>query len=141
MIRIVLLDLSLKLEVGANVMFKKMRDSSWIHGTIVDKAKFPRSYVIRSRDGKTYRRNSSFIKLLRNYPVSETRSAVLDSDNDSLSDVDVNLDVNQDQNIARCNYVTIMVTNLNGKHNVNGNNYVSRSGRAVRKPARYIESC
>lgn len=51
-----------ELKVNENVMFKKKPNELWLPATVVNKCKEPNSYIIRTPDGATYRRNRLHIK-------------------------------------------------------------------------------
>ena len=47
-------------------------NDKWIHGSIVEKHETPRSYVVKTSNGKKYRRNRHDLKPTKSLPKDET---------------------------------------------------------------------
>lgn len=97
---------------GQNIMFKKnAEDKMWSPGKVESKTSYPRSYNITTEDGRTYRRNRQHIS---------TGSPQYNSDDDYISCDNEEMDP---ENTALRSM----------------DNYVTRSGRIVRPPTRFLE--
>jgi len=52
---------------GSKVLLQDKFTKKWSKGIIVEKTKFPRSYIVKDDKGKLIRRNTHFIKRLKEY--------------------------------------------------------------------------
>lgn len=96
---------------GQQILFKKNAgDRTWSPGKVIAKTSCPRSYEIESSDGKVFRRN---------------RQHIIESSSDGYQTTSPNIDDS--------------VSDLEQDVIVNMNNYVTRSGRNVKVPSRFLE--
>lgn len=117
---------------GDSIIIRKER--YWVPGEIVRKCKEPRSYIVRDNYGKTFRRNSSFLKLSPN-PITSPLSEHFDDMNN------VSLPVGEPIMSKPIENKQSTVTVEPGPSNVliskPTNNIQTRSGRIIHKPIRY----
>ncbi|KAK7111890.1 hypothetical protein V1264_011443 [Littorina saxatilis] len=110
------------LHPGDNVRMQTRPDSTWRPATVVAAAPTPRSYVVRTPEGATFRRNSV---MLRRAPETSVQPDTEHSQHESVKDTD-QVPIQEDQSNQPVKSQEQSVT-------------VTRSGREVRLPARYKE--
>lgn len=76
------------LEIGEAVMFKKLPDEPFVPGTVAGKCNEPRSYMIESADGVSYRRNRQHIvqvpKFYSSVPLAPSEPVPIPEKSDQL---------------------------------------------------------
>ncbi|KAK9686475.1 hypothetical protein QE152_g37160 [Popillia japonica] len=105
---------------GENVFIQNPNTRVWEEAEVIEEKETPRSYVVRNKEGKEYRRNSSAIRKDRR---DKKKDDVVETE--SKSEVMVSIDAEVDSK---------METNVNKVDSKNNESVVTRSGRAIRKP-------
>ncbi|KAK3107438.1 hypothetical protein FSP39_014641 [Pinctada imbricata] len=127
-----------QLKVGDSVMIQNHASpTTWKHGTVDSKHHAERSYIIRTPDNKCYRRNRKMLKPTQSTPPLSHDVTVEKSfaNPDSVSSI---------PKVAKS---TSQPSTTNGSANLqssipntlNSNLQQTRSGRIVRKPAKYAD--
>lgn len=131
------------LSIGQNIMFKKLPNSIWIPGTIIAKGTGPRSYVVEGGGNGEYTRNEIHIRP-RPSPTDSNTLKNTQTQNSPLipptqSQTVKLIPSSQLQNIQPArpiNLPTPLTSPLATRLSSSQNQYSTRSGRIVRRPAK-----
>ncbi|XP_063388061.1 uncharacterized protein K02A2.6-like isoform X1 [Cydia fagiglandana] len=139
-----------ELEIGQGIMFKKkMSDDRWQKGSVVKKADFPRSYIVKDEQGRQYRRNRQHLRNINEYESTNCtenesvnpNSYVINYDsNDSDCESFYEAEETDDQELIDTSEASQSSTGINDTPEPNLDLYKTRSGRIVKAPSRLIES-
>ena len=118
-----------------------LKDKEWRKGEIEKVLPF-RSYVVRTDDGSTYRRNSRHVRFSNEPPIIlDTDSAVSSQSPSSESPArDFSAEANQPRsNAAAATAEAAAAAAAAAAASMPAKQLTSRSGRVIRKPARFMD--
>ena len=112
------------LNIGEEV--RMLKNGQWRHAVVQNKCEEPRSFIIKTEDGKTFRRNWQHI---RQTPLNSTKvqPTVISDDENEISDNDETLNKNEKAKAKEADVIPEMQQAKQVK---------TRSGRVTRKPSR-----
>lgn len=120
-----------KLLPGMPVATQSMRTKKWEPATVISKCEEPRSYVVKTADGSTYRRNRKHLKEIPG-PPSSTSSPITPTRPKQVTFLDKpTIHILPDESKTACDKVPGSPDNSRQRH----------TPRVIQKPQRLIEQC
>ena len=116
---------------------RKLRDAKWIPATVLEKADEPRSYILKTENGRTYRRNRGHILKTG---LDEDYIIEISDDDDEEETSEENVTVQSDDTLKDVKWEESGVNDTNKREDTNdriGPEKITRSGRVSRRPKRY----
>ena len=95
---------------------RKLRDAKWIPATVLEKADEPRSYILKTQNGRTYRRNRGHILKIE---VDEDDSIEISDNDDEEETSEENVTVQNDDRLKDVKQEELEVNDTNEREDAN----------------------
>ena len=124
-------------EVRSGEAVRMLRDGKWKPATVLEKADESRSYILKTENGRTYRRNKSHI--LKTEINEDHVIEISDDDGDEKETSEENVTVQSDDKLKDVKREESEINDTNKRDEIQDTikpEKVTRSGRVSRRPKR-----